>query len=469
MDGGLALADRRRWAQEQFSTADLGDKRRTRRLVTLATQMAGNSSGSIPQQTGAVADMKAAYRLFSAEEVTHEAICRPHFDQTRERAGRLPMAFLLQDTAELNYTLHVECEGLGPIGHGGKMRGLHQQNVLAMDPSTRRPIGLMYQRHHRRQARPAGSKKDRARQRRIPLEERESHWWVEAIRQIGSPPPGVRWVHVGDRGEDIFGVYDEARRQGTDWLIRISKDRRVDTPEGPEGLFSYARRLPGMGHRRLTVRRQNGGAPEEVELCVAAGRVTLKPSHGEPGYRGREPIACWVVRAWEANPPAGNDPLEWLLCTSLPCDTVDMALLVAEGYSFRWMIEEFHKCEKTGCQVEMRRLEHVDRLEPLIGLLSVLAVGLLQLKFVARDDPDRPANTMFDEVTVRVMARYQKKRSANAMTVGEFWRGIGRLGGHPGRKGDGPIGWLRAWRGWQNFQLILLGATLNEELRKKCG
>jgi hypothetical protein len=243
----------------------------------------------------------------------------------------------------------------------------------------------------------------------------------------------------------------------------------VDTPQGPDSLFAYARRLPSVARRHLTARRKQNATPKEVDLCVAAGRVTLNPPCGESGYRDCAPIDCWVVRVWEANPPAGSKPLEWLLCTSLPCETAEMAAFVAEGYAFRWIIEEFHKCEKTGCQVEMRRLEHVDRLEPLIGLLSVVAVALLQLKFVARDDPQRPANTMFDEVTVRVMALYLKKKSAKALTVGEFWRGVGRLGGHAGRRGDGPIGWLRAWRGWQSFQLILLGATLNEEVTKKCG
>ncbi|HEY3242678.1 MAG TPA: hypothetical protein VGM03_04930 [Phycisphaerae bacterium] len=114
-----------------------------------------------------------------------------------------------------------------------------------------------------------------------------------------------------------------------------------------------------------------------------------------------------------------------MLCTRLPCDTPSDVLFVAEGYSFRWMIEEFHKCEKTGCQVEMRRLMHVDpglaravrparvqgdRLEPLIGLLSVLAVWLLQLKFVARDEPEKPASTLFDDLAIRVMAHYLKKR-----------------------------------------------------------
>lgn len=466
MDGTLALADRQRWAMEQFGSTDLGDVRRTRRLVTLASQMAGNSSGTIPQQTGTVAGMKAAYRLFSAEEVTHEAICGPHFQQTRERASQLEVVFLVQDTAELNFTLHTQCTGLGSIGHGGQMRGLHQQNVLAVDPRTKRPLGLMYQGHHRRQSRPAGH--DRAAQRRVALEERESHWWIEAIRAIGSPPAGVRWVHVGDRGEDIFGVYDEARCWGTDWLIRIARDRRVETPEGPDRLFSYARRLPCAGHRHQTVRCQGGRAPEEVELSVGVGWVMLRPSRYEPAYRDRSPIECAVVRVWEASPPPNTKPLEWLLCTSLPCGPTGDLLFVAEGYSLRWMVEELHKCEKTGCQVEMRRLEHVDRLEPLIGLLSVLSVWLLQLKFVARDEPGQLANTLFDDDAVAVMSQYLK-RSPKELTVGEFWRGIGRLGGHLGRKRDGPIGWLRAWRGWQSFQLILLGAALNEECRKRCG
>jgi len=467
MDGAWALADRLRWAGHQFGSASLGDLRRTRRLVKLAAQMAANSSGTIPQQTGTRADMKAAYRLFSANEVTHEGVCRPHFEQTREQAGRWPMVFLLQDTAVLDFTSHVHCEGLGPIGGDPWMQGLHQQNVLAMDPATRRPIGLMYQRHHRRRSRPLGHSDDRTATRHVPLDERESYWWVEAIRAIGPPPLDVRWVHVGDRGEDIFGVYDEARRQGVDWLIRLSKDRRVQTPEGSDLLFSHARRLPSVASRDLTVRRKGGVGPQEVHLCVAAGRVTLLPSRYEPAYRECTPISCWVVRVWEEHPPTGLEPLEWLLCTSLPCETTTQVLLVAEGYSFRWMIEEFHKCEKTGCQVEMRRLEHVDRLEPLIGLLSVLAVGLLQLKFAARDEPEEPARTLLDNLTVRVMAQYLKK-PFETLTIGEFWGGIGRLGGHPGRKRDGPLGWLRAWRGWQSFQLILLGASLNEEM-KKCG
>lgn len=465
MEGTLALADSAAWARSQFAAAPLGDRRRTRRLVRLATMMAGNTNGSIPQQTGGGADMKAAYRLFDADDVTHAAVCQPHFDQTRAAAGALPMVFLLQDTTTLDFTTHRACRGLGPIGQSGGRRGeqlgLHQHNVLAIDPTTRRPLGLMHQRHHRRTQRPQASRGKRHHQRAVPLEERESYWWIAAIAAIGRPPAQVRWVHVGDRGEDLFGVYDEARRQGADWLIRVVHDRRIFTPAGEEErLLSHVQRLPVRTRKTILVRRVPTKSPQEVTVCISGGAVSLRPSRSEPCYAGCEAVGCWAVRVWEEHPPAGSAPLEWVLCTSLDCDADPMLAFAAEGYGLRWMIEEFHKCEKTGCQVESRRLEDTDRLEPLIGLLSVLSVALLQLKFVARDEPDAKADTMFDPAMVRVMARHLG-REARDLTVRDFWRGIGRLGGHPGRKIDGEIGWLRAWRGWQNFQWIMLGADLS--------
>ena len=467
MDGLVGLADPVAWASSQFGAAELGDVRRTRRLAAVAAQMAGNSSGTIPQQTGSAAAMKAAYRLFDTDEVTHAAVIGPHLEQTRVLAAGASVVFLLQDTMELNLTGHRACEGLGPIGSGGVLRGLHQQNVLAADPLTRRPVGLMYQKHHRRKERGKGH--TRVKQRNVPLDQRESYWWVGAIKAIGPPPEGVRWVHVGDRGEDIFGVYEQARCNNADWLIRSARDRSVTASAGTGHLFEYARSLPAAGKRKLTTRRKQTGGPVEANLSVAFGEVGLRPVKYEREYRDLEPIRCSVVRVWETDPPKGVAPLEWMLLTSLECTSPEQALRIAEGYALRWLIEEFHKCEKTGCQVQERRLQHVDRLEPLLGLLSVLAVWLLTLKYVARDHPDQPAAASAENRMVHLMARSLGKR-ADTLTIGELWRGIGRLGGHPGRKGDGPVGWLRAWRGWQNFQLILFGAGLASPAEaRECG
>lgn len=480
MDGVPAISKREAWAVSQFGTADLGDRRRTRRLVRLATQMAGNSCGSIPQQTGAAADMKAAYRLFDADDVTHEAVCTPHFVYTRRLASQPSPAqpdekespaadprrliFLIQDTCDLNFTTHPHCVGLGPIGHGG-MQGLHQQNILAVDPLARRPLGLIYQRHHRWTQRPKPH--SRQHKRDVPLEERASNWWIEAIHAVGEPPSGVRFVHVGDRAEDLYGVYQEASTQNADWLIRAMADRCIETPAGPGRLFAYSRGLPGRLTRTIEFFCPTQKQRRKAELWIAAGAVTLLPSRFTKEYRTAEKIACQVVRVWEPNPPEGVEGLEWILLTTLSCETDEQLEFTSQGYALRWMIEEFHKCEKTGCQVEMRRLEHTDRLEPLIGLLSVLAVWLLRLKYVVEDAPDAAALEHLDPPMVQVMAAHLKKPAAG-LTVKEFWRGIGLLGGHMGRKSDGKLGWLRAWKGWQAFQLMLRGAELAWE-SNKCG
>ncbi len=456
MDGGLALARREEWAVSQFGTAALGDRRRTKRLVKIATKMANNSSGSIPQQCGSAAEMKAAYRLFDAVGVTHAAVCAPHFAQTRRLANQRSLIFLIQDTCELNFTSHAHCEGLGPIGRGD-MRGLHQQNRLAVDPQSRRPLGLIYQAHHRWTKRPADH--NRQAKHAVPLKERASYWWIQAIERVGRPPAGVRWVHVGDRAEDVFGVYEAAYKAGAGWLIRAMADRCVETPAGSDHLFDYVRGLPGRATRTIEFHCSVQKKRRQSELQIAAGAVTLLPSRFEPAYRDSSPIACQVVRVWEDPPPEGVPPLEWILLTTLPCDTAEDLVFASQGYALRWTIEEFHKCEKTGCQVEMRRLEHTDRLEPLIGLLSVLSVWLLRLKYAVEDAPEAQAVKHFDAPMVRLMAAYLAK-DATRLKVKDFWRGIGLLGGHMGRKCDGKIGWLRAWRGWQAFQLILLGAGL---------
>ena len=76
--GGLHLeVDPAAWAYTQFATAKLGDRRRTQRLVTLATQIAGDPSSSLPKQTQHWSDLKAAYRLLDRPEATFEVIASP--------------------------------------------------------------------------------------------------------------------------------------------------------------------------------------------------------------------------------------------------------------------------------------------------------------------------------------------------------------------------------------------------------
>jgi hypothetical protein len=169
------------------------------------------------------------------------------------------------------------------------------------------------------------------------------------------------------------------------------------------------------------------------------------------------------VRVWEVDTPEGVEPIEWMLLTDQPGEDLEGALLVAFWYSCRWLVEEYHKCLKSGCRVEERQLEHADRLEPLVGMLSVVAVRLLQLKHQAKSNPDRPAQEVVPRRYVKTLAAYRK--DSERMTCRRFWREVAKLGGFLGRKADGDPGWLTLWRGWQQLELLTEGYELARRKR----
>ena len=153
----------------------------------------------------------------------------------------------------------------------------------------------------------------------------------------------------------------------------------------------------------------------------------------------------WLVHAVEVNPPAGVEPIEWILFTSMPVESFADAWRIISYYEKRWLIEEWHKALKTGCRVECRQLKCKESLERITGLLSVVAVRLLQLKSEARTNPERPARQIvpWHWIKMLIAARKRMKNvTATTMTVGQFYRELAKLGGFLGRKSDGEPGWI---------------------------
>ena len=106
--------------------------------------------------------------------------------------------------------------------------------------------------------------------------------------------------------------------------------------------------------------------------------------------------------------------------------------------------------------------------------MSIEAIRLLQLKMVARIEPDRPAEHVVPQlwIVMLVAVRKLRRRSAATLTVGQFYRELAKLGGFIGRKGDGQPGWITVWRGWEKLHLMVRGSELAAELRSgrdKCG
>ena len=138
------------FGEMNFGTAELGDERRTRRLVKSAGLMRRRPGGSLPQKFRAPKDLLAFYRLMNRPEVTHETVLAAHRDVTLATLWQTESTVLvLHDATELDYTTHLSLPNLGQIGNGNH-RGYIAQNSLAVNPETREVLGLCNQVLHRR-------------------------------------------------------------------------------------------------------------------------------------------------------------------------------------------------------------------------------------------------------------------------------------------------------------------------------
>ncbi len=449
------------WSQQQFGNAELGDVRRTRRAVKLGRQMLRQPEKSLPEQTMSWADTKASYRLFSEEDVTFEAITHPHQVAAREASSARAVTLMVQDSATLDYSSHPATTDLGPVGDGEGW-GFIMHTTLAVDPSgPGEVLGMVDQRLFCRKGLLPKETKTARRHRR-----RESEIWSEVVRAVGASPPGRRWVYVCDREGDNFELFAACRAVGVDFVIRVIQDRCCapghQAPQPTEHLLKWVRALPAAGEKTLELRRRPQRKAREAQLQLAFAPVTIFPPSGE--RRKYAPWRGWVVRVWEEHTPRGEEPIEWVLLTSVRVEQVKQAKGISSWYSLRWLIEEYHKCLKTGCRVEERQLETRDRLEPCIGLLSIVAVRLLQLKFAARTNPDQPARKCLSPLHLRVVAKFLRQ-PLSTLTAGDLWRGVARMGGFLARKHDGDPGWQTVWRGLEKLDALVEGAQLAQSWR----
>jgi hypothetical protein len=128
--------------------------------------------------------------------------------------------------------------------------------------------------------------------------------------------------------------------------------------------------------------------------------------------------------------------------------TFDDAWAVIGYYELRWLVEEFHKALKTGCRTESRQLKTAGRLEAFVGMTSVVALGLLRLKSLARTNAEIPAQRVVPSVWLKMLKLARKNLNrVHDLTVGQFYQEVAKLGGFLGRKSDGEPGWITIWRG----------------------
>jgi hypothetical protein len=455
------------FGERHFGAAVLGHQRRTQCLVRIANQVYRHPGGTLPTKLHQPKDYKAMVRLMNRPETTHAAVLAPHCQYTHQRMQQSTGTVLvLHDTTELDYSGLQSIHDLGPIG-GGLNRGLLCHNSLAFDPQRHEVLGLAHQilQQRRRVGRQESVRSKRERR------DRESRLWVDGVTAVGAPPAHGAWVHVADRGADSFEFLGRPWGPHEAFVLRSKVNRvirRGHDPQGPtDYLHTLVRTLPLQGQRAVRVAARPGQPERSAFVAVAFAAVLVWPPHVRRGLYEKRPLPLWVVRVAEVRPPTGVQPLEWLLLTNRPVATPEDAWEVAAWYECRWVIEEYHKAQKTGCAIEELQFTTAAALTPMIALLSVVAVTLLNLREASRrpEAPTRPATELVDARYVAVLSAWRYRKVRLDLSIHDFFYAVARLGGHQNRKRDHRPGWLVLWRGWMALQHMVDGA----EALKSCG
>jgi len=454
--------------QEIFGGAQLGDRRRTARLVGTFNLMQRHPGGTLPDKLSTPSDLRGFYRLCDIDDVTHEAIIAAVRRYTLRRIADSPGSVLiLHDATELDYTsLTSLADDLGQIGTGTH-RGYLCQNVLAVAADTGDVLGLVDQILHRRDEVPEHETLTEHRER----ETRESLLWLRGTEHL---PPDDKLIDVADQGSDTFEFLEHECHSGRRFVLRAYKVRKVYAGHQPVGprryLEEYAHSLPELGRFTMDVQAQPGRqARKNAEFIVRGGPVLVCPPHAKHGHHGDDPLPLYVAQITEVDPPAKEKAIDWTLLTKEPLRTFADAWRVSGWYGRRWIVEEYHKSQKTGCQIEDMQFTTTGRLEPAIALLSVVAVTLLNLRDASRrpDATTRRATTILASDYVKVLSLSRFREIREDLTVHDFFYALARLGGHQNRKSDHRPGWLVLWRGWTKLQAMLDGYAAAKRI--KCG
>ena len=196
------------------------------------------------------------------------------------------------------------------------------------------------------------------------------------------------------------------------------------------------------GSNRIT--RREG---REATLQVRAVRVTLRPTHRKHGGK-LPPVELWAVGVFEINPPADQEPVEWILLTSLPAETFAQAKRIILAYTLRWKIEEFHRILKSGCRIEQINLRDKESLLPAVALYFIVAWRILYLRDFRRALPEACCSNFFSPEEWRAACIIHRRAIGNdPPTLAEMVDMVGKTGGHMGRKKDPPPGPECLWRG----------------------
>lgn len=443
------------WASRVFGDAELGDVRRTRRLVRMAGRAAESPAGEVTRVFSDAAERQAAYDLLEHHDmVPARAVSEALFDSTARACGDLKRVLVAVDGTSLTLTERSARKGFGSLGSRPRQsRGLKLINAIALDEAGTH-IGVAQQQWWVRQS-PA------TKTRRAP-HQRESRHWRECLdgitKRFGRLAPNTRLHVVADREADSTLFIQKLVDDGVEFTVRSSAFRKIMHGGQTRDMRESLRRCRVLATTTVKLPATAARSARVARLSVRAAKVPIRLREKYTRTCRVEELTVVWVRERGRVPKSGR--VEWLLLTNVMVSSAADALAVVRRYSMRWKIELFHRTWKSGlCNVERTQLRSVEAVVKWASVLAAVASRAQHLRTLAREQPDAPADQILSateiEALVLLKSRFKRRNqevSAKGLTVATAVRWIADLGGYVGNKSSGKPGAITIGRGLDKLE-----------------
>jgi hypothetical protein len=310
----------------------------------------------------------------------------------------------------------------------------------------------------------------------LPVEEKESYRWLEALANTKEVMGDSEIITVCDREADLYDFFKFSLQIGSPILVRANANRTINrnsryAEKGVVKLWEHMHLQPETGSYTIDIpKRSKKKHCKEREartatVAVRFGSFRFNPPRNNTKHNKEHlpDIEMNAVYVLEQNPPDGEEPVEWMLLTNLPVRSFDEAYEKVLWYCLRWRIEMYFKVLKSGFRVEACRLGHAERLARYLTVMSIVAWRLFMITLIARTDPAAPCSTLLADHEWKVLflkANKNKPLPKKPPRIGDVVSWVAKLGGYLARRSDGPPGTIALWRGWKRLPDLTEGWNL---------
>jgi hypothetical protein len=431
---------------KDFPQINLGDVRRNERFVSIINNISNNPGSSIPGQNADWYSTKATYEFYKNEDVSTEELERIISSYGRTQVSGMDCVLIAHDFCQISYN-DSAAEGLGYLANK-EGRGIIAYNSIGISMAGV-PLALLYQRNFIRKLEDLGKAKERA---STPFEDKESYHWYRGITETNKLlGANVHKIHIADREADIYELFFCAYEQNTDLLIRAKHNRKTNDKSL---LWDAVAAEPVAASTTLSIPDKTGKKKTEIEVDIRYHQIEiLRPKSSGSQY---ESVSMSAIELIQTSPKQDwqEEPLHWKLLTTLPVNGAVEALQCVRWYCYRWLIERFHYVLKSGTQIEGLQLQKASSLQKAIHIYSIAAMRMMQLAYQSRQTPDVSCELVLTKeqwIVLYMLIHKSPALPAQPPTLAEAARWVGKLGGHLGRKSDGPPGLKAIWTGYRRL------------------